>query len=165
MAHRQLASFVLVASTCNSPALLLGQSYDPGDWEWGYQYEARGDEVGRSVEQTNDGGYVVAGYTNSLEAGGFDVLVVRTDACGCPVWKNTYGGTEDDVGHSVQALSDGGFIVAGVTRSFGAGGSDVYLLKIRPDGKLHWQRTFGGSTADVGQSVQQTADGGFIIAG
>ena len=80
-------------------------------------------------------------------------------------WQNTFGGGDWDFGYSVQQTSDGGYIVAGDTRSFGAGWNDVYLIKTDPNGNSEWQKTIGGSRFDHGRSVQQTTDAGYIIAG
>ena len=83
-----------------------------------------------SIQQTSDGGYIVAGYTDSFGAGGRDVYVLKLDADGNKVWEKTFGGSYYDYAHSIQQTSDGGYIVAGYTESFGAGGRDVYVLKL-----------------------------------
>ncbi|MDP6738281.1 MAG: hypothetical protein QGG15_04570, partial [Dehalococcoidales bacterium] len=77
----------------------------------------------------------------------------------------TFGGEEDDRAYAVQQTTDGGYIIAGRTESFGAGGSDVYLVKTDGEGNEEWYQTFGGEAWDVAFSIQQTADGGYIIAG
>jgi hypothetical protein len=80
-------------------------------------------------------------------------------------WEQHFGGSGNDWSHSVQQTSDGGYIIAGGTDSFGTDGGDIYLIKTEPNGKMEWQKHFGGSDRDDGYSVQQTADGGYIITG
>ena len=117
-------------------------------------------EKGYSVQQTSDGGYIIAGGSSPG-----DVYLIKTGASGDSIWTRTYGGSEDDGGYSVQQTSDEGYIIAGWTFSFGAGSYDVYLIKTDASGDTIWTRTYGGSDVDVGESVQQTLDGGYIIAG
>jgi hypothetical protein len=136
-----------------------------GDTAWTRTYGGSSLDTGRSVEQTTDGGYIVAGSTYSFGAGYSDVYLIKTDAGGDTLWTRTYGGTDVEGGTSVQQTTDGGYIVAGHTYSFGTGGSDVYLIKTDADGDTLWTRTYGGTGEEIGWSVQATADGGYIIAG
>ena len=92
-------------------------------------YGGVGEDGGCSVAQTSDGGYIVAGYTYSYGAGSRDLYLVKTDSLGDTLWTRTYGGTDWDGGRSVAQTSDGGYIVAGWTWSYGAGSYDVYLIK------------------------------------
>ena len=141
--------------------IYLIKTYRNGKKEWSTTFA---DGCGRSVQQTTDGGFVVAGYTGFFGAGDFDVYLIKTDANGREEWSRTFGGAGMDLGHSVQQTTDGGFVVAGSTEA-GEGNSDIYLLKTYPNGEKEWDRTFGGADSDFGRSVQQTSDGGFIIAG
>jgi uncharacterized delta-60 repeat protein len=122
-------------------------------------------EYGESVQQTSDGGYIITGYTDSYGAGDYDVYLIKTDPNGNSQWQKTFGGTDSDYGYSVRQTSDGGYIIAGRTESYGAGGYDVYLIKTEPNGNSEWEKTFGGSSYDSGSSVQQTTDGGYIVVG
>jgi hypothetical protein len=118
-----------------------------------------------SVQQTSDGGYIIIGYTNSFGAGNKDIYLVKMNVNGDTLWTKTYGGTGDDEGNSVQQTSDGGYIIVGYTNSFGAGGYDVYLIKVNINGDSLWTKTFGGAGDDYANSVCQTSDGGYIITG
>jgi hypothetical protein len=121
------------------------------------------EDEGFSVQQTSDSGYVVAGYKNS---GNYDVYLVKTNASGDTLWTRTYGGTYEDEALSVQQTSDRGYILAGKTNSFEVGGNyDVYLVRTNASGDTLWTRTYGGSDDERGNFVQQTSDGGYIIAG
>ena len=145
--------------------LHLPLSAQPPDTLWTRTLGGTGNDEGYSVQQTTDGGYIIAGRTMSYGAGGSDVYLIRTDASGSEEWSQTFGGSASDYGQSVQLTSDGGYIIAGYTSSYGAGSSDVYLIKTNANGDSLWTRTFGGSSSDKGYSVQQTTDGGYIIVG
>jgi hypothetical protein len=136
-----------------------------GNIEWDRTFGRSDRDKGYSVQQTSDGGFILVGYTESFGAGWEDVWLIKTDADGNKLWEKTFGGSGWDGGFSVQQTSDGGFIIAGATWSFGAGEGDVWLVKTDASGNIEWDRTFGGSRSDLGFSVQQTSDGGFIIAG
>jgi len=136
-----------------------------GNLHWAKTFGGSSDDGAYSVQQTSDGGYIVAGWTRSFDAGGYDVFLLKTDASGNLQWAKTFGGSSYDYAWSVQQTSDGGYIVAGYTSSFGAGYDDVFLLKTDSSGNLQWAKTFGGDTTDYAWSVQQTSDGGYIVAG
>jgi hypothetical protein len=123
-------------------------------------------DVAYSVHHTSDGGYIVAGETNSFSASYYsDAFLVKIDTNGNIIWAKTYRGTYWDKAYSVQQTSDGGYIVAGETNSFGAGYDDIFLIKTDASGNLQWAKTYGGTDDDKAYSVQQTSDGGYIVAG
>ncbi len=132
---------------------------------WTQTYGGNNHEIGNYVQQTTDDGYIVTGYTSSYGAGGFDIWLIKTDANGDSVWSKTFGGNNNDYGFGVQQTSDGGYIIAGWTTSYGAGLEDVWLIKTDTNGDSVWTKIFGGSLGDFGWCVQQTNDGGYIISG
>jgi hypothetical protein len=136
-----------------------------GDTLWTRSYGGTHHDFGYSVRQTSDGGYIVAGSTSSFGTNVYQVYLIKTDAVGDTIWTRAYGGQDDEEGNSVQQTTDGGYIIAGYTNSFGAGYWDVYLIKTNASGDTLWTRTYGRKSSDGGNSVQQTSDGGYIIAG
>ena len=118
-----------------------------------------------TIQQTSDGGYIVAGGTYYFGSGKFDLWVLKLDANGHIQWQKTFGGKDDEWATDIQQTPDGGYIVTGWTRSFGAGRKDMWVLKLDANGDIQWQKTFGGRGDDAGEAVQQTPDGGYIVAG
>ncbi len=136
-----------------------------GDIVWTKTYGGTNIDNGFNVQQTADGGYIVAGNTTSFGAGAYDIFLVKTATNGDLVWSKTYGGVGMDFANYVQQTSDGGYIITGQTNSTGAGATDVFLIKTAANGDTSWVKTYGGAMLDVGYSVQQTIEGGYIITG
>jgi hypothetical protein len=122
-------------------------------------------EFAISITHSSDGGYVVAGFTQSFGAGGRDMYVVKLDSSGNVQWTKTIGGSDWDEAHSIIQSSDGGYVVAGRTRSFGAGWDDIYVVKLDRSGNVLWTKTIGGSSFDGAFSIIQSSDGGYVVAG
>ena len=123
-------------------------------------------DYGESVQQTTDGGYIITGITNfSYNTGYGDFWLIKTDNNGIEKWNRTFGGTNVDWPHSVQQTSDGGYIIMGVTNSFGIDNEDIYLVKTDAEGTKLWDKTFGGISQDLGYYAHQTSDEGYIITG
>jgi len=136
-----------------------------GKSEWQQTFGGNYYDYASSIHQTTDDGYIVAGYTWSFGAGGYDVYILKLNSNGALIWQKTFGGGLDDKAYSIQQTTDGGYIVAGETYSSGAGGCDIYVLKLNSNGTLIWQKTFGENGDDRAYSIQQTTDGGYIVAG
>jgi len=136
-----------------------------GNLQWTKTIGGPESEEGNSLIQTSDGGYAITGFTKSFGTGELDVYVVKLDANGKLQWTKTIGGKKEDVGTSIIQTSDGGYAIGGYTESFGAGGWDVYLVKLDANGNLQWTKTIGGKGWEAGLSLIQTSDGGYAIAG
>ena len=122
-------------------------------------------DAGREVQETNDGGFIVVGYTSAVDVNFSDVYLIKLNAAGVVQWKKTYGGSSYDIGYTVQQTTDNGFIIGATTNSYGAGNWDAYLLKTDANGVLQWSKTYGKSGEDRAQCARQTPDGGFILCG
>lgn len=140
------------------------KSYSGGGWAYGYSAQQTLDDQGDSD------GYIVAGGTDSFGAGEEDFWVLRLDLEGGVIWEKTYGGSNEDIAYSVCQSFDtqgnpDGYIVAGDTKSYGAGGYDVWVLKLRSDGTVAWQKTYGKAGKNTVRSIQQTAGAGYVLVG
>ena len=147
--------------------------------EWQYTYGGTNADYGRSVRQTLDGGYIVAGMTQSSDGdvtnnyGGQDYWILKLNSLGGLEWEKNYGGTQNDFAVEIQQTLDGGYVVTGQTNSddndvSGNPGSfvfDYWTIKIDDIGDLLWQNCLGGGSSDFGSSIHQTTEGGYIVAG
>ncbi len=138
-------------------------------------------DVLRSIQQTNDGGYILGGNSwsgisgNKTESGlgGDDYWVVKLDSSGYIQWQNTIGGDTTDILNSIQQTLDGGYILGGYSKSNSSwdktedskGAYDYWVVKLDSSGNIQWQNTIGGDSSDVLSSIQQTLDGGYILGG
>jgi hypothetical protein len=146
----------------------LGQAYlikltPDGSPEWSKVYGGAGDDYAYSVQQTADGGYIFVGVTTSFGSDA-QVYLVKTNASGDTLWTRNMGGADGDGGSYVQQCRDSTYIITGETYSYGNGGQ-VYLIKTNLSGDTLWTPTFGGGANERSSTVQQTTDGGYVIAG
>jgi hypothetical protein len=146
--------------------------------QWNRTYGGASSDVAFSLVQTGDGGYALAGYTYFIATDNEDFCLVKTDSAGTVQWNRTYGGASLDYARSLVQTGDGGYALAGQTISFGAGSSDFWLVRVKPEMNLEhqrnlggtilipgWSQTYGGTGNDLPRSVIQTSDGGYAIAG
>ena len=122
-----------------------------------YSYGGSNNDYGGPILQLPDNGFILTGITNSFGSGGDDIIVIRVDSLGKQIWSRTYGGTSDEglVSHyvypsmDITLSQDTNIVICTNTESYGAGGKDVYLLKLDLNGNVKWTRTYGGSGDDV----------------
>jgi hypothetical protein len=137
-----------------------------GTLQWSRTVGGGGIDFANSIIQTSDGGYAVAGYTSySFGVGNYDIYIVKLNSSGTLQWSRVVGGAGDDLAFSIIQTTDGGYAVVGQTFSFGAGQSDMYVVKLDAGGIIQWSRTVGGGGTDWGLSIIQTTDGGYAVAG
>ena len=120
-------------------------------------------ETDVNIQQTDDNGYILSA-TKETADGDTDIWTRKLDASGNQVWENTYGGNLDETSQKIQQTSDGGYIIAG-SQMTSSDGEDAYLLKLAADGSVDWRKNITGSNDEQANDVQQTADGGYIVAG
>jgi hypothetical protein len=145
-----------------------------GTIQWEKNYGGTGDDRAYYSTPTADGGYILAGYTESADndvtsnKGASDVWVVKIDSAGMIQWQQTYGGTNYEFGYFIAPTSDGGYVVTAYSYSNDMdvsgnhGGADIWIFKISSTGSLQWQNSYGGSNEDYCTATYQTADGGYI---
>ncbi|MBI4453758.1 hypothetical protein HY636_03890 [Candidatus Woesearchaeota archaeon] len=138
-----------------------------GKIKWDKVIGNSGNDRANSIQQTNDLGYIVAGWIDSDGSGSYDAWILKLDGNGNSEWDKTFGKTYDDNANSIQQTNDGGYIAAGWTLSWqnNAVKHDAWILKLDSKGNLEWEKTFGGSKLDVAYSIKQTNDLGYIVAG
>ncbi len=148
-----------------------------GDILWTKSLGGTDSEVASAIQQTTDGGYIVAGYSSSNNGdvsgnhGGRDYWVVKLNSTGDILWTKSLGGTDDEGASAIQQTTDGGYIVAGYSRSNNGdvtgnhGGRDYWIVNLNSTGDTLWTKSLGGTDDEVAFSIQQTTDGGYIVAG
>jgi len=135
------------------------------DTLWTKTFGGVSNDLGYSVQQTTDGGYIICGVTESFGMGYYDIWLIKTNTSGELLWTKTFGGIYNDYGHSIQQTTDSGYIICGYKETLLYGFVDVLLIKTNASGELLWQKTFGGVYDQSGSEVQQTSDGGYIVCG
>jgi len=136
---------------------------------WEQTFGGDNDETGKSVKQTQDGGFIICGYTGYVgmwnKNSSNDIYLIKTNSIGMEEWSQIYGGEGDERAYSVQQTSDGGYVVFGITNSIGNVNTDFYLIKTDENGNEEWAQTYGEEGGDWGYSIEQTTDNGYIMFG
>lgn len=158
--------FTTSSSLAGDRDLYLVRLDSAGRVLWTRAYGGPGSDVGRSVVVTADGGFAVAGTTDSRGAGETDLWLLRTDAEGAELWSRTYGGPLADDGRGLLATAGGGFLLVGASGSYGDGNRNLYLVATDSDGTEQWTSSLGSAGSfEWGEAVAVTSDGGFFAAG
>jgi len=144
---------------------LLLKTDKNGNQEWMKTCGTNVNEESNCICQTSDNGFAITGFTAYQAGEGFNVYLVKTDESGNKEWDNTFGGDSVDWGSSVVQTADDGFIVVGMTKSYGAGKFDIYIIKTDKNGQEEWSETYGGAYKDEALSIQPTIDNGYIVTG
>ncbi|MFX1504595.1 MAG: hypothetical protein ACFFDC_00630 [Promethearchaeota archaeon] len=142
----------------------LERSLSHPNIEWQRTYGEEGSEFAYSIIQTEDNGFALIGCTIA-GAGGNDILLVKTDENGEVKWDQIFGGYYNEEGYSVIQTVDKGFAILGYTGTYGSGVTDMWLIKTDEEGILEWEKTYGGSQSEMGYTVVQTKNGGFLLSG
>ena len=133
------------------------------DTAWTKTIGGLGNDNGRWIQETSDGGFIITGITASSGAGQNDAWLIKTDSDGISQWMQTYGGSNQDYGFTVQQSQEGNYTIGGQTLSFGSGGMDAWLIKTDAQGITAWTKTYGTNVYELGYGARQTLDGGYII--
>jgi len=150
--------FIIIAM---SITLTSGQPIET----WNTTIGGSQDDWGNCVMESSSKSYITVGWTASYGAGETDLWLTSVDTNGDEEWNQTFGGANYDEGTYVQEENDGDYIIVGSTKSYGAGETDVWLIKTDSKGREIWNKTFGTSYYDLGSSVKKTLDNGYIVAG
>jgi hypothetical protein len=159
-----LSGYTTIFGGGNSDAYII-KADSSGSHIWAKTFGGSDQDAMYSVQETTDGGYIFTGGTHSFSTGWNDAYLIKTDESGNHLWSKTFGGSMREYAYSVQETTDGGYIMAGLTSSFGAEEDDVYIIKTDESGNHLWSKTFGGSRWEYTYSIKQTTDGGYIVAG
>jgi len=159
--------FIIAGETISTgkvnPEIWIFKIDSSGNIIWEKNFGGSGYNSAYCIRQSLDGGFIAAGKKSSA-AGDADIWIAKLKSNGDLDWEKTYGSSYDEIAYSIQQTSDGGFIVSGEIKT-SAGDTDFLILKLNNNGDLVWQKIYGGSGDDVARSIQQTADGGYIVAG
>ncbi len=155
--------FVGWTTSLNGGGIYVVKTDSLGDTMW-TRVHCGASSMGKSVLQTSDSGFIITG-TIRKDSTVDDIVILRLSPKGDTLWTKSYGGFNIEAGECIQEIPGKGYIISGWIGSIGQGSLDVFLVKTDYKGDSLWLRTYGGEQADFGYSMDQTADGGFIITG
>lgn len=161
--------YIIIGNTISqsdesSDVLLIKMGW-MGNVEWSQSYGTDQEEIGNSVSITSDGGYILCGQTVSPNTGFSSAYLIKVDEFGNESWSRTFGADGNDYGYSVIQSDEGGYVIAGITRSAGDSDGDAWIIKTDGQGLEQWSQIFGGDETEAARAIKQTFDGGFIIIG
>ena len=136
-----------------------------GNKQWRKNYGGVNGDYAFSIEQTADGGYIMAGDGSSYSNGNCDLLVYKVNAAGQKQWRKNYGGAYCEHMGTIQQTGDGGYILGGDSYSYTNGGTDLVVYKLNAAGQKQWRKNFGGVDYENIAHIQQTNDGGYMLFG
>lgn len=148
----------------NADVWLVRVDYN-GDMLWNKTYGGPLDDHSWSLVVTSDGGYALLCDTTSYGGGGSDVWLIKVNSSGDIEWNQTYGGNDFESVSTIIRTNEGGYALAASTTSFGEGSSDFWLIKVDSYGNVEWNQTYGGSGVEFANSLVETSDGGYALAG
>jgi len=159
-----VVGYKLVCYPSQNTQFYMLKTNEIGDSLWGFTYGQNYVDYAYSVKQTSEGGFIIAGYTDTITGSVGHLYLIKTDVIGASIWSKTYGSSKYGEAHSVIQTSDDGYVVVGFLQQSN-GLDDVYLVKTDNNGDTLWTKYYGGANEDVGYCIQKTHDNGFIIAG
>jgi hypothetical protein len=136
-----------------------------GNQVWAHTYGGSNNEEGKFILANSDGTFTISAETNSNASADSNVQIMKLDANGGVIWNKIYGGTDKDVAKTIRPTSDGGYIEAAISRSFGWINPEMWLLRLNANGDTLWTRRYGSWDHDHCYAAKQTSDGGFIAVG
>jgi Secretion system C-terminal sorting domain len=164
------SGFALAGFTDNATGLFNNDPFimrlnKDGDTLWTRLLHGDYNDAFAGLQQTSDGGFIACGRSNSFNNLVMDAVLVKFDLLGNIEWQKRYGSTAWEEAKSVTIATDGGYVVAGSTISFGAGDYDAMVFKTDTAGNILWSTAIGGSGIDAMYGIDQTADSGFVVTG
>lgn len=159
--------------------IIFDESYSQPAINWSKSYGGSKSDVALSSIKTSDNNYIICGYSNSVDGNflgnkdslQYDAFILKIDSSGNSLWHKTLGGSKFDLIKSVKETKDGGYIACGYTNSTDGdikgnhGLIDIWIIKFSKNGAIEWSQCYGGSKSDIGNSICQTEDGGYVIGG